>query len=144
MINDVLDLFEESSFAYFSFKKSKSRHFIGKLAATENVEMEVGNGLASVRAAVGDNAVAVRNARALCNNGDLFKDVRNDGGVFAVYFVNARDMRFGDNEDVNGCLRRDIVKRKDLFVIIRFFGWDIAVYYLAKKTVFYHIIYTPF
>lgn len=83
--------------------------------------MEVGNGLASVCAAVGDNAVAVRNARFFCNGGDLLKNVRNDGGVFAVYFVNARDMRFGDDEDVNGCLGGNVIKGKDLFVLIRFF-----------------------
>jgi len=105
--------------------------------------MEVGNGLASVCAAVGDNAVAVCDARFFCDSGDLFKNIGYDGGVFAVYFVNASDVRFGNDEDVNGCLGGDIIERKDLFVLIRFFGGNIAVYDLTEKAVFYHIIYTP-
>ena len=127
----------------FLRKKSRLRHLIGKLAAAEDVEMEMGNGLARIRTAVGDNAVAVRNARALCDCGNLFKDIRNDGGVFTVYFVNASNVRFGNNENVNGSLGRDIVESKNLIVFIRFFGGDIAVYDLAEKAVFYHIIYTP-
>ena len=129
----ILVSFFSSFCLLFLERKSKSRHFACKLCAAENVEVEVGHGLASVCAAVGNNAVAVGDACRFCDGGYFRKDVSHDVCVSFVYFVYASDMRFGYNEDMNGCLRCDIVESEYFFVFIRFFRGDNSVYYFAKK-----------
>ena len=109
------------------------RHFARKLGSAENVEVKVLDRLASIVAAVRNNAVAVYYARRFCNSGDFCEDIRHNVCIGFVDFVYASDVRFRNNENVNGRLGRDIVEGENFIVLISFFRGDIACDYFAKK-----------
>ena len=58
-------------------------HFQGQLLAAEDVEVQVGNGLAGVGAAVGDHTEALRQALFLGNLADDLEDVGHHGAVLS-------------------------------------------------------------
>lgn len=96
----------------------ESDYFFGQLQAAENVEMQVHDGLATVLAAVVDDAVAIVKPLGL---GDLryrLKALCDIFGVAAVYHGSAADVRLRHDKDVHGSLRVYIAERENILVLI--------------------------
>ena len=77
-----MELFCDSGIILAQLYKMSS-HFQIHLLAAQDVEVQMGNGLTGVRAAVGSHTVAVIQALCLGDLRDHLKNVSNDGAVFA-------------------------------------------------------------
>ena len=89
---------------------SESNHLIAELLSAEDVEVQVHDGLAAVRAAVVDDAVAVAEAFRLGDLGDGFKAARDPHAVLRGYLVGAGNVSLGNNEDMHRSLRIDVAE----------------------------------
>lgn len=113
----------------------ESDYFFGQLQAAENVEMQVHDGLATVLAAVVDDAVAIVKPLGL---GDLryrLKALCNIFGVAAVYHGSAADVRLRHDKDVHGSLRVYIAERENILVLIYLGAGYLAGNDAAEKAV---------
>jgi hypothetical protein len=97
------------------------------VASTEEMDMEVRDCFATVGAVVDDEAVA--------GGGDVFaagdvrggeEEVAEKALVIGLGGSNAGDGFFGDEEDVDWCLGRDIAKGEALIVLENDVGGDFA------------------
>ena len=91
--------------------------------------------LTSIVSAVGDDAVAVFKTAELCDLRDVLENMRYDRAVFLRDLIHASDMLLGDHKNVNGSLRVDILKRKDLFILINLCRGDLTRNYFTKKAI---------
>ncbi len=82
--------------------------------------------LAGVITAVGNDTVAIFDAGFLCDHRDLFKDLCDNGAVTFVDRIHAADMLLGDDENVNGGLRIDILECEHIVVFINLGRRDIS------------------
>lgn len=95
--------------------------------------MEVRHGFASIGAVVEDEAVTVFvESKLLCNLGSFNQQMTQHLVIVRMRLGNARDWFLRDDQDVNGRLRFDIVKRDDLIVLINDFGRYFARYDFLK------------
>lgn len=101
--------------------------------------MDVVDRLAGVVAAVHDQAISVR-----CDiefAGQMFGDGKQMSCELLIpgrQVVHARDRFPRHDEDVNGCLRIDIMKGNALFVFIHDVGVNLTVSYFLKQSSFSH------
>ena len=114
---------------------SESNHLIAELLSAEDVEVQVHDGLAAVRAAVVDDAVAAAEAFRLGDLGDGFKAACDPHAVLRCYLVSAGDMSLGNNEDVHRSLRIDVAESIDILILIDLCAGDIPGDYLAKQAI---------
>lgn len=94
--------------------------------------MQMLDGLATVLAAVIDDAVAVRKTLALCDLCNCLKALADKRGIILVYLVRAADMLLGKDQNVHRRLWVYITERKNVFVLIHFRRGDLPRYYLAE------------
>lgn len=119
----------------------KSDHFfvlahpLAELCSAEDMEMQMLYRLASVRAAVRDNAVSAGELFALCDLGDGFKDLRDDRAVLRSNFVNGRNMLLRHYEDMYRCLRIYVAESVDVFVLIDLRRGNLTLDYLTENAV---------
>ena len=98
-----------------------------ELAAAEQVEVEMVDGLAAIAAAVDDDSIA---AIEFLFRSDLAYDehhVSEQGGIRGIDGRQGRDRFLGDNEDVHRRLRRDVVKGEAKVVLMNDLCRDLLV-----------------
>ena len=88
--------------------------------------MEVGNGFAGVRAVVHDEAEALREVELLRDLAGDEEEVAEDGLVGGGGFADAWYQLFGDDEQVDGGLRLDVVEDDAVFVLVLEARGDLA------------------
>ena len=101
--------------------------------------MQVTDALTAVLADIGDDAVAVFQ---FCGLGDLRNGREhggNAGGGVRRDLVGRGNVGLGNDENVDGRLRRDVVKSIDVFVLIDFLGGDDPCNDLAKQAIVHDI-----
>ena len=113
---------------------ARLRHFSCKSLSSKNMEMEVGDCLAGVGAAVGNEAVAALQTLCRCNLGDLCEDMSYVRHVICVYSVEGGNVGLGDNENMCGCLRLNVTECENKLVLIHLRRWNIARYYFTENT----------
>ena len=97
--------------------------------------MQVLDALAAVLADVGDDAVAVFEPCGRGNLGDGRKDSGNKVCGLGRHLISRRNMRLGNDEDVDGRLGRDVVERVNAFVLVYFLGGDHPCDDLTKQAI---------
>ena len=80
--------------------------------------MDMLNRLTAVVADVGDDTVSVFETALGSDLRDNLEYFCDNVAVFGSYFVSGLNVVLGDNDNVNGSLRSDIVKSQDIFVFI--------------------------
>ena len=103
------------------------------MASTQEVVVDMKNGLAAVISAIRDDTKAL--LRDSLFSGDFIG--RNEYGanqflVGILYFVKRLHVFFGDDEDMCGSRRVDVFKCKQCVVFIHFIARDLACYDFAK------------
>ena len=88
--------------------------------------MQVGNRLAGIGAAVGDQTVAIGESRLLGDLGDGLKDMGEHGTVLGGYAVQGGNVDLGDHKDVHGGLGIDVAEGQNGVVLVDLGGGDIA------------------
>ena len=97
--------------------------------------MQMQHRLSGTFAAVVHYAIAVVKSLLLCNFGYCLKDMGNNGAVFGRYVIAPLYMLFGYNENVYGCLRREILKRNYRVILINLLRRDFSVYDCTENAV---------
>ena len=101
------------------------------MASAEDVEVEVGDGLAAVVAGVDDDAEAV-GEHALGERGRFFEEMAEEfGGCFGDVGV----VLLGNEQQVGGGLRVDVGEGDGVVVLVDGFDGDGVVGDLAEETV---------
>ncbi len=97
------------------------------MSPTEDMKVEVGNGFAAVRTVIDDEAVA--------GGGDIFaagdfgsreEQVAKEVLIIGLCASDARDEFFGNEENVDGRLRRDVAEGQAQVVLKNDIGGDFA------------------
>lgn len=114
---------------------SQSTHIFRERSSTHHVEMQMLHGLTSVFTAVGDHAVSVYKPRTCGNLRNRLKNFSNENAVFGTYPVRARNMCLWHYENMNGCLRINILERKYVLVLIHLRRRDLSTDDLTKNTI---------
>ena len=91
--------------------------------------------LAAVLADIGDDAVAVLKSCGRGDLGDGRKDGGNKVGGLVRHLVSGRDVRLGNDENVDGRLGRDVVEGVDVFVLVHLFRGDHPCDDLTKQAI---------
>ena len=117
--------------------KESSQSF-AELTAAENVEMEVMDGLASIGATVGNNAVTVADACASGDHGNVFEYVSDFSARILGDVFKGVHVHFGNDKNVDGCLRVQVLEREDLVVLINFGRRDETCGNFTKNTIFHN------
>ena len=112
-----------------------SCHFQGQGLAAQDVEVQVGHGLARVGAAVAHHPVAARQALRPGDGGDDLKNVGHQSAVFGGDAVAAGDMDLGDHQNVGGRLGRDVPEGEDGVVLVYLGGGDLPGDDPAEQTI---------
>ena len=100
--------------------------------------MQVGHGLAGLRAAVGHHA-EVADAQTLGDGGDDLKDVGHHTGVLGGDLTAGGDVLLGDHQEVDRSLRVDVVEGKDALVLVHLAGGDLPRGDLTKQTIGHNV-----
>ena len=100
--------------------------------------MEMRYGLTSIGTTVGDDTIAVFDACELCDFRDIFKNIRNDTAVCARDFIHTRNVCFGNDENMDRRLGRDVAECENLIILVNLGGRDHTVNDFAEKTVFHN------
>ena len=109
-----------------------------EFSAAENVEVQMVYGLTSIGTAVGNHAVTVADAGAGGDQGDIFKDVSDLHAGFFGDILDRVHVHFRNHENVNGCLRIQVLERKNLVIFIYFGRRDEACGNFTKNTIFHN------
>lgn len=112
-----------------------SCHVFRQLLAAQQVEVQVLDALAAVLADIGDHAVAITKPRDLGDLGDGRKDGGNKVCGLGRHLVSGRDVRLGNDENVDRRLRRDVVERVNAFVLVHLLGGDHPCDDLTKQAI---------
>ena len=94
------------------------------MAAAEQVDVQVVNGLATIRARVDDQAIAIREflgSRDLTSCGD---EMAEHGGILRRGVGERGEVLFGDEQDVHRRLRVDVREGEDVVVLIEAIDGD--------------------
>jgi hypothetical protein len=97
--------------------------------------------LSCLVAAVGDYT-EVSDSHFCGHFSDDLEAMGNHGGILRCNGSGRLDMRLGNDQEVNGGLRVDVIKGIDLLVLIDLFGGNLSVYNGTKQTI--HNILPPF
>ena len=97
------------------------------LTLGEEVDVEMGDGFAGMRAVVHDEAEAFREVELFCNLAGDEQQVSEGGLIGGSGLGHARDQFFRDNEEMNGRLRLDVVQHDAVFVLVLDLCGDLAV-----------------
>lgn len=116
-------------FAYLSAGRPR------KVAARQQMKMDMVNGLPPVLPAVVYNAVAIFEVFLLCNFCDCFKNAGNLNAVGGIYFISRADMLFRDYYRVKRRFRVNIAKGVNILVLIDLCARNLSCNYFTKKTV---------
>ena len=108
-------------------------HFERQFLATEDMEVQVGHGLAGVGAAVADHTVAVYKALFFCDHGDHLKNMGNHTAVFGRNAGNRRNVGLGDHQNVGGSLGVNVPEGQNQFVLIDLGRGDLTSDDLTNK-----------
>ena len=100
--------------------------------------MEVMYGLASVGAAVGNNAVAVADACAGSDQRNVFEDISDLCAGILGDILNGVHVHFRNDENVNGGLGIQILECEDLVIFINFGRRDETCGNFTKNTIFHN------
>ena len=109
-----------------------------ELTPAEEVDMEVRDGFAAVRAIVDGDAKALFELELLSKRGGGEEEVAKDGSVFGGGFTDARDGLAGYDEQVHGSTRSDIVEGDARCVLMLDFGGNFALHDFLKDRFFRH------
>ena len=111
-------------------KVSNSKNRLGRLAwrplelsTSKKVEMEVGNGFATVGAVVDDDAEAIFGVALLAGNvANLKEEVPEKVLVILLGEGNTGERLFGNEEEMNGRLGRDVAEAEALVIFVNNVG----------------------
>ena len=98
------------------------------------MEVQVMDTLSGLLTNIGDNAVAVQ-TQLLGDLGNDGEDVSYYSGVILGYFSHGGNMGLGDDQEVRGSLRIDVIKGKADLVLVDFVGRDLTFGDLAEQTI---------
>jgi len=99
----------------------------GHGATAKKMDMEVRDAFAAIGTVIDDESEARIVQAFLLSDGLRDKDqVAEEWFVDGLGGGNARDFLFGDDEDVNGCLRLDVMERQAAVVLVDDPGWNLA------------------
>ena len=112
----------------------------GHFAAAQDVEVQVRDGFAGVRAVVEDEAVAVFEAELFGDFCGFQEQMSEDGVVCRFCFSDARDGLLRYDENMDRCLGFDVVESDDPVVLVNDGGRDFACYNFFKQR-FTHVQY---
>ena len=119
-------------------RRKASGHPFCHLFSAEDMEMKMLNRLASIRAAVGYNTVAVGQV-FLCSDGTYCAQAFGQITVSsAVCVIKGRKVLFRNNENMHRGLRINIPEGIYIVVFKYLLGRDFTFYDFAKKTVFHN------
>lgn len=102
------------------------------------MKMDVKNGLSCGGAIINDKTITINKVEfgskaCTCAYHFAYKLF-----IFRLYKGRANKMFFGDDQEMNRRLRRDIVEGKDVIVFIEFIRRDLTSNNLTEKAVFIH------
>ena len=117
------------------FLELKLSQFFAELTAAENMKVEVVNGLASIGAAVGNNAVTVANACAGGDQGNVFKNVSNFSTGFFRDIFNGVHVHFRNDKNVDGGLGIQILESENLVIFVNLGRGDESCCDFTKNTI---------
>jgi hypothetical protein len=107
---------------------------------TQEVDVQMRDGLAAVAAIVDNKAETAVGDTLLAGNGrGGDQETAEQVGVVLAGSGDARDRFFGDHQNVDGRLRRYVAKRKAVIVLMDDVGWDFAVADLFEECFFLHL-----
>src|SRR5581483_6427660 len=104
-----------------------------QVTTSQQMKVEVKDGLAGSRSDIENRTVAVFNAAFARQLGRYQVQVADILGIFRLGTFDVHDVFFGNDEHVGGSLRPDVLERKRTLVFIDFFGRHIATNELAEK-----------
>jgi hypothetical protein len=100
----------------------------GELTAAEQVDVEVRDGLATVRAVVDHDAEsAFRKAEVGRDLGGGEKEVAEGFPISCRRLADAGDNAIGHDQDVNRCLRGNVAEGETVFIAVYQIGGDFSV-----------------
>ena len=91
--------------------------------------------LAGAGAHVNDCTVSAFNVALAGDLGSGKMAPSDEFGVMCIRFLQAREMLFGDHENVGGGLRMNIFKGKNVIVFVDLFSGNFTAKYVAEKAV---------
>ena len=99
------------------------------------MEMYVLYRLATVLAAVIDDAVTVCKSQICRDLGDRLKNLGYAYAVLCRYLIGAADVSFGYHKNVNGSLGVYILEGVNVFVLVDLGRGDVSVDYFTKQAI---------
>lgn len=96
-------------------------------AAAEQVEVQVGNGLAAVAADVRHDAIAVAQPLGLRQAANYQEKMADERPVDIFDVVDRHDFLFRNDQDVRGRLWLDVAERQAVFVFVENLGGNLAI-----------------
>lgn len=96
-------------------------------STSEDMDVQVKDGLSAVSACINDRAVAVFQTQLSCDDGDHLQEVSAEFSVSGGEFSEGGDRLFGNQQDVHGGLRADVVKGHAVLVFVNDAGRDFAI-----------------
>jgi hypothetical protein len=93
------------------------------------------DGLAGARAYVEHGAVAILDPALAGNFGGYQLAVADQVGIFRLGFFQVDYVPLGDNEDMRGRLRIDVLEGEGALVFVHFLRRDSSRYDVAKQTI---------
>jgi hypothetical protein len=97
------------------------------MAFAHEVEVEMGDGLASIASDVHDNAVPILEAEFLCEVADRQEQLTQEGAIVVTGMGDRLDLLFRDDQDMDGRLGIDVVECQNLVVFIDDAGRDFFI-----------------
>jgi len=114
----------------------RSAGWPGHTSAAQGVKVEVAHGLSAIAFAIKDEARAPVGAAELLRELLGFEDHAADqGAILGIELHEARDVLFGDDEEMNRGLRRYVVEGEHFVVLINRARGDFAAGDLAEDAV---------
>jgi hypothetical protein len=107
----------------------------GKRAAAEQVQMQVEDGLARSGADVVDRSVAALYAPLASQFGRHQLAITDQLRIRFLRFFEVYNVSLGDDEQVSGGLRIDVLENESLIIFVNFPGWHITGDNLAEEAV---------
>ena len=108
------------------------------MAAAEQVQVKVKDGLAGATAAIEHRAIAGEEIALFGQFGGNELQFAEEGLICFRSIVQRREMLARANQNVRGRLRGDVLKRKDIVIFINNLGGDFLCADFAEQAVLVH------
>ena len=112
-------------------------HLFVKRVSAQDVDVEVMDALSSVFSLVGHKSKTIFKAKVGGDFAHLFKALAKGDGVFFSHLGDVSIVLLGDEQKMDGGLRRNVLDDDHIVVFIKTGAWDFSSYNFTKKTVFH-------